>query len=209
MATGMVRPEDGRRLQHSMLEIEVKERTYLSRHEISKLLTILGAQNVVLLPDNREQPRLDGAIGIILATSPSPTQMRKLVDSLVYQMRQRNLDRMGVLGAQLGPEGDQHSGWMVVDCGNYVVHVQDEETREQVGLKQLWSGEDGLYRLDLSNEEEVDEYIENNPIPDEFNVNDVAMEDIFKQLQKSQLTRNLSNSNGSRKRQGRVKKRRK
>jgi hypothetical protein len=53
--------------------------------------------------------------------------------------------------------------WRILDCIDYVVHIQDEATRNHFRLEYLWSGEDPLWKLNLQDEASVDEYVANHP----------------------------------------------
>jgi ribosome-associated protein len=58
------------------------------------------------------------------------------------------------LGYQvLHVEGDQTGDWMVVDCGEIMIHILTPEMRERYALEQLWK--DGkLIELDIKKEDE-------------------------------------------------------
>jgi len=58
--------------------------------------------------------------------------------------------------------------WKIVDCGNYIVHILDEATRKDLRLEDLWSGFDPLWRLNILDEEAVDDYCAQNPVPAEY-----------------------------------------
>ena len=58
--------------------------------------------------------------------------------------------------------------WKIVDCGNYIVHILDEATRKDLRLEDLWSGIDPLWRLNILDEEAVDDYCARNPVPAEY-----------------------------------------
>ena len=103
------------------------------------------------------------ADGLVIATGRSASHLRVLAESIVRNLRARGLQRRGIVGAMLGPEGGEDrgtsrrnqrrsgglsnsrldDGWMIVDCGNYVVHLQDEATRRDINLEGLWSGKEG------------------------------------------------------------------
>lgn len=180
--------------------LPVKPSTLLSSTEIATVLTDLGGRDVSYLPDAGRN-LMGGAKGIVVATGRDMPHLREMSDAIVRNMRARGLDRLGVVGAAMGPEGGKtdsasskrnrnrrwrkfgssgygaahgaDDGWMVVDCRNYVVHVQDEVTRRCVDLEGLWSTEPGskgevLRAVDGNDEGQVDEYVANNPVPDEY-----------------------------------------
>lgn len=93
-------------------------------------------------------------------------------------------------------------GWMIVDCGNYVVHLQDEATRRDINLQSLWQGEEGkkLRSVNMADDESVDDYVAANPVPDqyarstlmqsaEFALPDLARGDRWKPIKKVEKNR--------------------
>ena len=127
---------------------------------------------------------------MIVATDRSASHLRVLAESIVRNLRARELQRRGVIGAMLGPEGGEDigtsrrnrrksgglagrsgdDGWMIVDCGNYVVHLQDEATRRDINLESLWQGEEGrkLRSVNMDDDDSVDDYVAANPVPDKY-----------------------------------------
>ena len=176
-------PEKNRRFVGAELEIKVGH--LLSDLEITTCLTSMGALHVKTFPD--PQGRLCGADGLLICTATSVPHLRLLSDTLVRQLKVRQLAARGVGGAKLGAEGSSTgSDWNVIDCHNYVVHIMLEETRQHLNLEALWSGDDELLRLRLNDEDTVDDYVARNPVPDSFGAM-VEVEDIGKhvsQLQK-------------------------
>jgi ribosomal silencing factor RsfS len=180
--------------------LEVKVHVLLSRDEIAYCLRMLGLTEVVAILDCPERPRMGGGTaGMILATAQTLHQLRSAAEGLVRQLKRRRLHEVGVVGAELGPEGsfsssgDARESWFVVDCQNYVVHLMDEPTRSALRLEDLWSGKDGLHRLDLLDESAVDEYVSRNPVPEEYSRRVLSYEaggadDVLRQLEKIRWT---------------------
>jgi len=187
--------------------IEVKKHTLLNLKEITTVLESLGGQDVVCVLDNPAKPRMTG-VGIVITTGQNHPQIRILAESLRRQLRLRNLEDMGVIGAQDGIEGnvgDPNEDWLVLDCENYVVHFQTPSSRAALNLEGLWSGLDGTHKLDLADEDAVDEYIARNPVPEWYTAGASPIGiDWYKQvknLKKSRFTRGASSTGGFRKRQ--------
>jgi ribosomal silencing factor RsfS len=162
--------------------ISVKRGMFLSSLEIKKCLESQGGQDVIIA-----KPTEAGA-GYILVTANTNHLLRSLADTLVRHLRQRDLHLMGVVGAELGVEGadDPTETWLVVDAGTYVIHLQDARTRKAVNLEALWFGTDKLRRVNAHDEEAVETYIAENPVPEDYNVSwsrdwDETMKDLQKQ----------------------------
>ena len=188
--THMLTPDESSRARSLDEEIPVIKNTLLSSKEIVSCLTNLGADNVQLvIPDKKTLPFL-GWQGLIIATGSSFSHIRVLTDAIVTNLQKRNLAKRGVIGALYGSEGGEDTitskkrrrgmpkkmddGWICVDCGNFIIHVQDDLTRRSIDLESLWSpgkrGKAGreLRALDTSDVDAVDEYIVKNPVPDEY-----------------------------------------
>jgi ribosome-associated protein len=66
----------------------------------------------------------------VIATATSPRHMRAVVDTLAKELRGE-----GVRGHK---EGEEDSGWILLDFGAVVVHVFSPNLREQYALEELW-----------------------------------------------------------------------
>ena len=190
LPTDMLTPEESSKAQRLDGEIPVIKDTLLSSHEIMSCLKTLGAIDVSLvIPDKKTIPYL-GWNGLIIATGTSFSHIRVLSDAIVNNLRKRNLANKGIIGALYGSEGGEDTttswkkrrgkpkkmddGWIAIDCGNFIVHVQDEMTRNSIDLEGLWSpGERGragkeLRTIDISNDDAIEDYVANNPVPKEY-----------------------------------------
>lgn len=187
--TAMLTPAESSSARYVDGEIPVLKDTLLSSKEIMSCLSNLGAIDVNLITPEEKLLPLLGWDGLIVATGISYSHIRVLTDEIVNNLRKRNLARKGVIGALYGSEGGEDTtssrkrrgapkkmddGWIAVDCGNFIVHVQDEISRRSVDLEGLWSpGERGkagkeLRRIKTSDDDAIEDYIANNPIPDEY-----------------------------------------
>jgi ribosomal silencing factor RsfS len=193
--------------KYGMADLEVREGYLLSPDEIRNALIQLGASDVKVALEKRRS--LGGAEGQIFATGRSLHHIKLLSDFLVRHLKKRKLGSRGVEGAILGAEGGD-SDWQLVDCGNYIVQILSEKTRKQLNLESLCDGTDDLFKVDMSSETEMDEYVSKNPVPIGFgeSTNQGEMDFHISQLQrwniehKSVVTRSTRRV-GSKKRRGR------
>src|SRR5438045_3792262 len=69
---------------------------------------------------------------MIIASAQSTRQVKALADNV--------RDRMKEAGASIiGIEGEQASEWVLVDCGDIVVHVMQPAVRAHYKLEELWT----------------------------------------------------------------------
>lgn len=168
--------------------VPIIEGELLSDLEMKALLKSLGGDDIILLLDDPDQPRMGGATGFILCTASSPFHIRSLTMRLVDHLKQRKLDALGVPGAQIGSRSYKQptSTWNVVDCQNYIVHIFDVATRRALALEELWSGEDQLWTLDVQDDDEVERYVAENPVPFTYGSNPESLFDVGK-LERNQF----------------------
>jgi len=171
--------------------------TLLSAKEIMSCLQGLHAKDIKLMQEPSLKERMKCSGGIIIATGTTFGHLRLMADTIVRNLRQRKLDKSDVVGATHGYEGGDSNakskrkrrkrreqkelrtnsggskriqdGWLLIDCRNYIIHLQDEMTRRTIDLEGLWSSDNNeLKKLNAGDEDAVDQYIASNPIPDEY-----------------------------------------
>ncbi|CNG97254.1 iojap protein [Yersinia aldovae] len=69
---------------------------------------------------------------MIICTGTSTRHVMALADNLVQESRLAGMIPLGV-------EGQGVSDWVVVDLGEVIVHVMQEESRRMYELEKLWS----------------------------------------------------------------------
>jgi ribosome-associated protein len=88
------------------------------------------AENIVILDMHEVTPVFDY---FIVATGGSRRQLHAIADEIDQTLRKEMGDK------RLGREGLDDSRWILLDFGDIVVHLFDEETRAYYDLEQLWS----------------------------------------------------------------------
>jgi ribosomal silencing factor RsfS len=176
----MVKPGEGRAKRQEEADLPVIPHTLLTKAEIDTLLSSLGGQDFNLILDRSKEKRMGGALGMIWVTATSPQHLRLLADMLVRQLKRRGLAEMGVIGAKFGSEGaeSEDDDWRVVDCYNYIVHIQLEETRRLLDLESLWSGEDDMLKVNFLDEDSVDDYVASHPVPEGYGRGPLVVSDL-------------------------------
>ncbi|PIJ48797.1 ribosome silencing factor [Erwinia sp. OLTSP20] len=69
---------------------------------------------------------------MIICTGTSTRHVASIADHVVQASRQAGLMPLGV-------EGQNVADWIVVDLGDVIVHVMQEESRQMYQLEKLWS----------------------------------------------------------------------
>jgi ribosomal silencing factor RsfS len=162
----MMTPDLGTTKKWQASDVAVIQHTLLTRGEINMCLIAMGGKDITFLPNTPDR-RMGSASGMILATGSTPSQIFLLADTLVRQLKRRDLADVGVVGAQFGAEGsdDKFDTWRVVDCSNYIVHILDASTRRHLNLEALWSGRDASLRVNYDDDDAMDNYVAANPVP--------------------------------------------
>lgn len=73
---------------------------------------------------------------MVLASGTSKRHVKSLADNLAVYCKENNV-------SVFGSEGQESSEWVLVDLGDVLVHVMQEETREHYELEKLWDIEIG------------------------------------------------------------------
>ena len=87
-------------------------------------------RNVAVLDMRELTPVFDY---FVIATGTSRRQLHAMSEEIDNVLEKDLGDR------RLGIEGYRESRWIVLDYGDVVIHLFDEETREYYSLEQLWS----------------------------------------------------------------------
>lgn len=100
---------------------------------IINALEELKAKDIVQL-DVRELSQIMDTL--IIATGTSSRHVKSLANSVVVELKQQGYPPLGVEGVDGGE-------WVLVDFGDTVVHVMQQQTRDFYELEKLWSMEPG------------------------------------------------------------------
>jgi len=68
----------------------------------------------------------------VIATASSDRRARSIADSITEAARERGDSALGV-------EGYDEGRWVLIDLGNIIVHVFQDEVRREYDLERLWS----------------------------------------------------------------------
>jgi ribosome-associated protein len=92
------------------------------------------AKDVLLLDLRQATPLVDY---FVIATAPSRRQSRAIADEVVQEMKRRGETKLGV-------EGSEEGRWVLIDYGDFVVHVLSPEARTYYALEEIWGDAERL-----------------------------------------------------------------
>ena len=88
----------------------------------------LKAQNILVLDISDISSFADW---FIIATASSSRNAKAISNKLIESLKQQKHHLVGV-------EGQDDSEWILVDCGDVIVNIMQQETREFYDLESLW-----------------------------------------------------------------------
>jgi len=75
---------------------------------------------------------------IIIATANSNRHATSVSEKLVSHLKKNNINIIGI-------EGEEDSGWMLVDCGDVVINIMKQDQRDFYDLEGLWGNRNPLH----------------------------------------------------------------
>ena len=70
---------------------------------------------------------------MIICSGNSNRHVRSIADHVAAELRHSGVELLGVEGGDVGE-------WVLVDAGDVIIHVMQDETRALYQLEKLWSG---------------------------------------------------------------------
>lgn len=80
----------------------------------------------------------------VITTARSHTHIRALVGYLHEFFRDHDIEALN------GYKHPPDNGWVLIDCGSFVIHLMDSERREFYELERLWFSSERLYHSSKS-----------------------------------------------------------
>lgn len=71
---------------------------------------------------------------MIICTGSSNRQVKSLAQNVALEFKNNNIDIIGI-------EGEDGGEWVLVDCGDVVIHVMLPQVRNYYDLESLWNGQ--------------------------------------------------------------------
>nr|WP_283106124.1 ribosome silencing factor [Shewanella glacialipiscicola] len=89
----------------------------------------LKARDVVVLDVSKQSNITDY---MVICSGTSKTHVKAIAENLVVEAKKAGIPPLGV-------EGRESSEWVLVDMGDVILHVMQDQTREYYQLEKLWS----------------------------------------------------------------------
>ena len=67
----------------------------------------------------------------VICSGESTTQVKAIADNIETKLREKGIKPIGL-------EGQDHAHWVLIDYGDVVVHIFEEETRGYYELEKFW-----------------------------------------------------------------------
>lgn len=96
---------------------------------ISNFLDENKAENIVTIDIHNKSSLCDY---MIIATGTSNRHLKALAENLVKSLKDLN-------HPQLSVEGENNSPWVLIDAGDVIVHLFQQEMRELFNLEEMWN----------------------------------------------------------------------
>ncbi len=99
---------------------------------------------VALIVEAAQERKADDVVGLdirkissfadtfIIATGTSDRHVRSVTDSIAAALKAHGDPPLGI-------EGSDEGRWVLIDCGDTIVHVFQQEIRDHYDLERLWS----------------------------------------------------------------------
>lgn len=115
-----------------LLEVRTKEpvvEAEIKRDMICEAADEIKAQDIAIL-DVRGLTTL--ADYFVMCSGTSTTHIQSIAQGVREKLRER-------AGLRAKPEGDSASLWVIMDYGDVILHIFDQETRDFYDLERLWA----------------------------------------------------------------------
>lgn len=108
-----------------MLDIE-----QISQVAVNALENIKG-ENIVVIDTQDLSPLFSK---MIVCSGNSNRQVKSLANNVVEEFKKNQIQIIGI-------EGESGGEWVLVDCGDVVVHIMLPQVRNYYDLESLWNGQ--------------------------------------------------------------------
>ena len=112
----------------------------INNHLIDQIIEIAEskqASDLILLDVS---PDCDFADLFIIMSAETKRQIKSILDDIMIELKKIGLDKRRV-------DGDNTLEWVVIDYGDLIVHIFDEENREKYSIESVWEKSKEIVRI--------------------------------------------------------------
>ena len=112
----------------------------INNHLIDQIIEIAEskqASDLILLDVS---PDCDFADLFIIMSAETKRQIKSILDDIMIELKKNGLDKRRV-------DGDNTLEWVVIDYGDLIVHIFDEENREKYSIENIWEKSREIVRI--------------------------------------------------------------
>ena len=115
-------------------------------HKLARVMVDMKAENVVILDLEGISDILDA---FVVGTASGGSHHARALSEAVWEEYKKHSKYKGHV------EGTDASGWILLDCGDFVVHVMSPRLREYYALEELWGD---APRIEVGPDEEAEKW---------------------------------------------------
>jgi ribosome-associated protein len=108
---------------------------------LAKLLDEHKTENTVVLNMGKKNSFTDY---FVISTVRSQTHLKGLVDRVLRYLKDNNISVLH------GVKKPDNVGWLLIDCGYFVIHLFENEMRDFYDLEKLWFKSELMYQSSKS-----------------------------------------------------------
>ena len=112
----------------------------IKNHLIDQIIEIAESKQASDLIVLDVSPECDFADFFIIMSAETKRQIKSILDDIMIELKNNGLDKRRV-------DGDNTLEWVVIDYGDFIVHIFDENNREKYSIENVWEKSKEIVRI--------------------------------------------------------------